>query len=236
MASGARRPVEKFADKQLKILWRKPISSGYSGPTVAGGRVYVTDRVVEPGQVERVHCFDAARPASRCWTHSYDCVYDRVGYTAGPRACVTHRRRPGLFAGHDGPFVLPSTPPPARCCGARIATPEYKIRMPIWGIAASPLVEDDLVIVQIGGEGACLVAFDKRTGDEKWRALDDNASYSAPIIIEQAGHRVLVCWTGDNVVGLDPAHGRSVIGSTPSSRPRWSSTSPRPCWRRTGCS
>ena len=63
---------------------------------------------------------------------------------------------------------------------------EYKIRMPIWGIAASPLVENDLVIVQVGGEGACLVAFDKRTGAEGWRALDDNASYSAPII-DRAG-------------------------------------------------
>ena len=45
--------------KQLKIAWRQPISSGYSGPTVAGGRVYVTDRVVEPKQIERVPCFDA---------------------------------------------------------------------------------------------------------------------------------------------------------------------------------
>ena len=79
--------------------------------------------------------------------------------------------------------------------------------MPIWGIAAAPLVDGDLVIVQIGGEGACLVAFDKRTGEEKWRALDDNASYSAPIMIEQAGKPVLVCWTGDNVVGLNPRSG-----------------------------
>jgi len=51
---------------------------------------------------------------------------------------------------------------------------EYKIRMPIWGIAASPLVEKGLVIVQIGGkDNACLVAFDKVTGEEKWRDLGD---------------------------------------------------------------
>jgi outer membrane protein assembly factor BamB len=43
---------------------------------------------------------------------------------------------------------------------------------------------------------------------EKWRALDDPASYSAPIIIQQAGRRVLICWTGTNVVGLDPATGK----------------------------
>jgi outer membrane protein assembly factor BamB len=85
---------------------------------------------------------------------------------------------------------------------------QYKIEMPIWGIAASPIVVGDLLIAQIGGEGACLVAFDKASGQERWRALDDRASYSAPILIEQAGKQVLVCWTGDNVVGLDPASGK----------------------------
>ena len=81
------------------------------------------------------------------------------------------------------------------------------IRLPIWGIAAAPLVDGELVIVQLGAEGACLLAFDKKTGAERWRALDDQASYSFPIIIQQAGRRVLVCWTGDNVVGLNPASG-----------------------------
>ncbi|MGD8500422.1 MAG: PQQ-like beta-propeller repeat protein, partial [Phycisphaerales bacterium] len=84
---------------------------------------------------------------------------------------------------------------------------EYKIRMPIWGIAASPSIEDDLVIVLIDSENACLVAFNRVTGKEVWRALSDRAGYSAPIVIEQAGKRVLVCWTGERVVGLDPSTG-----------------------------
>ena len=50
--------VEKFDAAQLPIRWRAPISSGYSGPTVADGRVYVTDRITKPKQMERVHCFD----------------------------------------------------------------------------------------------------------------------------------------------------------------------------------
>ena len=84
---------------------------------------------------------------------------------------------------------------------------DYKVRTPIWGIASAPLVDGELVIVQLGAEGACLVALDKKTGVERWRALDDQASYSAPIIIQQAGRRVLVCWTGNNVLGLNPASG-----------------------------
>ena len=87
---------------------------------------------------------------------------------------------------------------------------EYKIRMPIWGIAASPLVENDLVIVQIGGEeNACLVAFDKRDGAGAMAvATRITPRYSSPIVIEQAGKRVLVAWTGEHVVGLDPLSGK----------------------------
>ena len=48
----------------------------------------MTDRLVEPKQVERVHCFDG-KTGEPLWTHSYDCAYDKVGYTAGPRASVT---------------------------------------------------------------------------------------------------------------------------------------------------
>jgi outer membrane protein assembly factor BamB len=84
----------------------------------------------------------------------------------------------------------------------------YNIRMPIWGVAAAPLVDGDRVILHIGGsDGACLVALDKATGEEKWTALDEDASYSSPILVEQAGKRVLVVWTGESVSGLDPVTG-----------------------------
>ena len=50
--------IEKFPEQQIKLLWRTPISNGYSGPTAAEGRVYVTDRVESNG-TERVLCLDA---------------------------------------------------------------------------------------------------------------------------------------------------------------------------------
>jgi outer membrane protein assembly factor BamB len=197
--------VEKFADKELKIAWRQPIASGYSGPTVAAGRVFVTDRQVEPKQIERVLCFDE-KSGKPLWTHAYDCAYEKVGYTAGPRASVAIDGGRAYALGSMGHLhcldVSSGTVLWSKDCNEL-----YKIRMPIWGISASPLVEGESVIVQIGGEGACLVAFDKKSGEEKWRALGDNASYSAPIMVEQAGRRVMVCWTGDSVSGLDPVTG-----------------------------
>jgi outer membrane protein assembly factor BamB len=173
---------------------------------VAEGRVYVTDRVVEPNQVERVHCFDS-KSGQPQWSHSYDCAYRDVGYTAGPRASVSVDDGRAYSLGSMG-HLFCFDAASGKVLWNKDLNAEYKIRMPIWGIAASPLVENDLVIVQVGGEGACLVAFDKRNGAEAWRALADQASYSAPIMIEQAGRRVLVCWTGDSVVGMDAKTGK----------------------------
>jgi outer membrane protein assembly factor BamB len=199
--------VEQFDGPQLKLRWRAPVSGGYSGPTVAKGRVYLADRLDDPKQIERVHCFDS-QTGKPIWTHSYDCVYSGVRYVAGPRASVSIDEGRAYSLGTMGDLICFDAASGA-VLWKKDCLLEYQIQMPIWGIAASPLIEKDLLIVQIGGDGgACLAAFDKRTGQERWTALDDRASYSAPIIIEQAGQRVLVCWTGDSVAGLDPATGK----------------------------
>ena len=80
--------VQKFAASQLTPKWRVEVGTGYCGPTVANGRVYLTDRLTKPSESERVHCFDE-KTGSRLWSHEYDCPYGRIGYPAGPRASVT---------------------------------------------------------------------------------------------------------------------------------------------------
>ncbi len=199
--------AKKFDEQPLKARWRVKISGGYSGPTVADNRVYVMDRVIEPVKVERVLCFDAMT-GKEIWSRSYECRYSNVGYPVGPRASVTLDNARAYSLGTMGHFFCFDAAN-GEILWKKDLNKEYKIKMPIWGIAASPLVENDLVIVQIGGkDDACLVAFDKVTGKEIWSSLDDAASYSAPIVINQAGKRILVCWTGDRIVGLNPLNGK----------------------------
>jgi len=190
----------------LQVLWRTEVANGYCSPTVAEGRVYVTDRLTRPNPVERVHCFDAA-DGDPIWSHSYECRYVKVGYPDGPRASVTvDEGRAYALGAMAHLFCFDAAR--GDVLWKKDLKALYEIKIPIWGIAAAPLVEDDLLILHIGGKNACIVALDKVTGEEKWRALDDRASYSAPIIIEQAGRHVLVCWTGDSVSGLDPQTGK----------------------------
>jgi len=197
--------IEKFAGDHVPIRWRVPVGAGYSGPTIYQGRVYVTDRVDEPKQIERVHCF-AEDDGKKLWSHSYDCEYSKVGYVAGPRASVGCDDGRAYSLGTMG-HLFCFDAADGKILWAHDLNLEYQIQMPIWGITASPLIFEDLLIVQVGGKNACIVAFDKKTGVERWRALDDRASYAAPILVEQGEKKVVVCMTGDNVVGIDPKSG-----------------------------
>ena len=199
--------VQKFESRQLPAQWRTEIANGYNGPTVAKGCVYVTDRLTSPKEVERVHCFNAGT-GKEIWSYAYECKYQKVGYPDGPRAAVTIDDGRAYSLGSMGHFFCFDAAKGSVLWSKNLKI-EYEIKVPIWGIAAAPLVENNLVIVHVGGkDNACLIAFDKVSGEERWRALDDPASYSAPIIIEQAGKRVLVCWTGASISGLDPATGK----------------------------
>lgn len=194
---------ESLDADDLEKIWEVPVGTGYCGPTVSDGRVYLMDYI--EGNTERVLCFDAAS-GEKLWIHEYECEYN-VGYPTGPRASVLINEGRAYSFGTMGDLY---------CLDAysgkvlwQVRKGDYDIRVPVWGLSASPLIEKDLLIVQMGGvPDACLVAFNKVSGKEVWRALSDQASYSSPIVIEQAGIKVLVSWTGDNLVGLNPETGK----------------------------
>ena len=199
--------VERFETSELPVKWRVAIGSGYNGPTVAEGRVFVMDRVTQPAQQERVHCFNA-QTGETLWSYAYECLYERVEYKAGPRASIAICDSRAYSLGTMGHLHCLDAKS-GKMMWSHDCRQEYQTRVPVWGIAAAPLVEGDLVIVMVGGkDNACLMAFDRATGQERWRALRDGASYSAPIVIEQAAKRVLVCITDQRIVGLDPETGR----------------------------
>lgn len=202
--------LEELPDGPLPRAWTQPVGSGYSGPTVADGRVYLTDQVRE--NVERVLCFDAAT-GEPLWQHEYDAVYT-IGYRAGPRASVTVQDGRAFAVGAMGHFHCFDAAS-GEILWQRDLAADYDAAMPIWGITASPLVYGDLVIqVAAGQGGACVVALDVATGEERWRALDEPAGYSAPIVIRQGKQDVIVCWTGASISGLEPQTGE-VLWSVP---------------------
>jgi hypothetical protein len=197
--------LDRFPGETIPLRWSVPIGAGYSGPTVADGRVYVMDYVKDKSS-ERVLCLDW-KTGARLWETAYECSYEDFTYEAGPRASVTV---------HDGRAYALGAAGNLHCVDAvsgkvvwkRNLRREYRIRMPKWGIAAHPIIEGDLLITQIGGAGeACVVALDRNSGEEGWKAFPDEASYSPPIAIEQAGRRLIVIALGFRLVAFDPADG-----------------------------
>ncbi len=198
--------VEKFDSDELSPKWSVSIGSGYSGPTVSNGKVYVTDLIKKPSQTEGILCFDE-ETGTKLWEFRYPCEYTGVGYPAGPRASVVLVDGKAFSLGTMGNLFCFDAAK-GNVIWQKDLNKEYEIRMPTWGISATPLVIDNKIILQISGSNnACVIALNKDTGKEIWRNLEDIAAYSAPIIIEKNGVQVVVIWSENSVSGLNPVTG-----------------------------
>ena len=197
---------DDWPGQTLAISWRQPLGEGYGGVAVAAGRVYVMDRLVEPNEVERVLCFEAAT-GRRLWEHRYPVEYGQLSYGTGPRTTPTV----------EGDHVYTLGAMGHVCClesesGKPVWThdlvADHGARIPVWGLSASPVVYDDLVIVHPGSEpDGCLLAFRRQDGSKVWNALPDAAGYATPLVIESGGRQQLVCWTPSHVRSVAPESG-----------------------------
>ncbi|MBE0542180.1 MAG: PQQ-like beta-propeller repeat protein [Verrucomicrobia bacterium] len=212
--------LEEFPTNGLRFRWRTGIGSGYAGPAVAGGRVFVHDRKLAPDTANPSNPFDRGRiPGSErvlcldekdgrvVWTYEYDCPYT-VSYAAGPRATpVVHQGKVYTLGAEGHLHCLDAAT--GKVLWAREFTRDFDCKTPIWGFAGHPLVDGQKLICLVGGEGSVAVAFDKDTGKELWRALSAREpGYAPPMIYEFGGQRQLILWHPEAVNGLDPETGR----------------------------
>jgi len=210
--------VEKFPSGGPKILWRTPIAGGYSGPAVAGGKVFVTDFVRESGEAkndpgarpelkgkERVLCLNA-RDGAIVWKYEYDCPY-QISYPAGPRATPTVSGGKVYVLGAEGNLICLDAEK-GNVVWSKELKKEYKIEAPMWGFTGHPLVDGNKLICLVGGKGSVAVAFDKDSGKELWRALTaTEPGYCPPSIIDHGGKRQLLIWHPEALNSLNPETG-----------------------------
>jgi outer membrane protein assembly factor BamB len=188
-----------WSEEGPQRLWRAEVGPGYSGICVAEGKVYTMDR--PPGsEDERVVCFDAAT-GRLVWEHRYHAVYGNLDYGKGPRSTPTFAAGRLYTLGAVGHLHCLDAAT-GRVLWAKDLVAEEHAVIPQWGLAASPLVDGQQVIVHAGLPGGCYAALDAQTGQWRWRSGDDPAGYATPIVIEHAGVRQLVGWTPEHVVGL----------------------------------
>lgn len=198
----------------LKTLWRTPMGPGLSSPVVAQGRVFVTDvdthsQAKRPLALERVRCLDV-KTGQILWTYSYEAQYQDWAFD--PKNPTGPNATPLV---HDGKVYARGIAGELTCLSAmtgeviwrRNTTADYGVAE-LSGTTPAPLIEKDLLIAVIGGKpDACVVAFDKDSGKERWRALSDRWTYSSPVVLSAGGKRQLIVWTPEAITSLDPATG-----------------------------
>jgi outer membrane protein assembly factor BamB len=192
-----------------RILWRAPSGLGYASLAVTGGRLFTVVQD-EQDENEAALCLDANTGAT-LWKFSYPCVHilPDHGYGDGPRATPTIDGDRVYVLGAGGVFHCLNASNGALLWRHDLPTEfgEMPASQAYWGHCCSPLVEGRLVIVETRGRRGDIAAFDKRTGDLVWKALDDPAGYSSPIAVTLAGVRQLVFFSGAGLVGLSPDAG-----------------------------
>lgn len=220
--------IDKFPEGGPKVVWRAPVSAGYSGPAVANGKVFVTDRVLAegaknhtelfpqrpkagiPGQ-ERVLCFNEA-DGKLLWKHEYDCPYE-VSYPLGPRCTPAVDGDRVYTLGTEGHLICLNVAD-GKVVWSKELKKEYNVKAPLWGFSSHPLIDGNKVITLVGGDGSVAVAFDKNTGKELWKALSSmEPGYSPPVIYDSNGQRQVIVWHSEGVNGLDPETGKVLWGA-----------------------
>lgn len=201
--------VGPFPADGLKVTWRVPVGRGWSSPVVAKGRVYVTDlELAAPVAWERMLCLEEGT-GRRLWQHRYAAKYPEWAFApdaGGPRATpLVEGGRVYTLGALGALFCLEVAT--GQVVWERDLEKDYQVPE-FSGITGSPLIEDDLLILNIYGKpGACVVAFVKTTGEERWRALHDTFSYSTPAVLSAGGQRQLIVWSQEAVTALNPRTG-----------------------------
>jgi outer membrane protein assembly factor BamB len=187
----------------LTPLWKQPVGGGYASLAVAGGRAFT----IEQRRAEEVVAAYDVATGYEIWTHAWPGDFKEWMGGDGPRATPTW---------YDGRVYALGAEGELRALDATTGDGIWRVNILEdngvanlqWGMAASPLVFDDLVIVHPGApNGRSVVAYDRHTGARRWSSLDDKGAYSSPVLVTIAGRRQVLLITATRLVSLVPETG-----------------------------
>ena len=220
--------LEKWPTNGLKLLWQKEIGSGYSAPSIIGGRLVLHHRVNEK---ESVECFQAANGES-LWQYGYHSGFmDPFGYNNGPRCTPLLTSNRCYTFGAEGRLCCLDLAT-GKVIWHRETSKEWTVPEAFFGVGSTPLWEDNKLIVMVGGQpNSAVVALDAATGKTlwenggrtnwqgmptigwpgdapyQWSGDEKMASYSSPVAATIHGRRNILCLTRQGLMSLNPTNG-----------------------------
>jgi outer membrane protein assembly factor BamB len=188
-----------------KQVWKKQTGPGWSAPVVSSDKLLVFYRA---DNKEVLECLNATS-GKTLWTAAYPTTYqDDFGFDEGPRATPAIDGDKVYTLGAEGSLHAWNFNSGKELW--KIDTQkQFGTPKGFFGVACSPLVEGNEVIVNIGGKnGAGIIALDKSNGKLLWKATDAEASYSSPAPATIAGKRYVFFFNREGLVALNPADGK----------------------------
>ena len=196
-------------------LWQRDVGSGFSGPIALTERVVLHHRL---GNEEHLWSLDPVTGEEQ-WRFFYPTNYrDDFGFDNGPRSTPTAYR--GRLYAYGAQGVL-------NCLDLQTGRGIWRVDTRLllnapkgfFGLACSPLASGDELLLNVGGSGGNgIVAFDRLTGDIRWKASRDEASYSSPVAATIGGVRQAIFFDRQGLKAVELGTGR--IRSTWRWRPR----------------
>jgi outer membrane protein assembly factor BamB len=193
-----RQPIRLSWDG-LAAMWKKPIGGGRASFAVADGRAFT----IEQRQRNEVVVAYDVMTGRELWTNAWPERFSQwMGGGEGPRATPTWA---------DGLVFALGARGELRSLDAATGTLAWRTNILQdasaenlrWGMAGSPLIIGDAVVVLPGGaNGRSVAAYDRRSGRLLWTALDDKQAYVSPAQVTLLGVPQLLIVTGERLVGL----------------------------------
>lgn len=211
--------IKPWPNEGLKVVWHLPLGTGYGMPSISQGRLFQFDRV---GDKSRLRCLKSTT-GELVWTFDYTMEYeDSYGYNNGPRCCpVVDGDRVYTFGVEGMLYCLDVKT--GKVIWKVDTAKKYNVRQNFFGVGSTPIIDKDLLIVQVGGcakgneetpilklkgNGTGIIAFDKLTGKVKYETTDELASYASPVLATIQGRRWCFVFARGGLVGMDPATGK----------------------------
>ena len=195
--------------QSANLLWKAELPGpGSSSPIVAGNRLFVACYSGDANDAaRRLVCLDP-RTGKVAWARDVPSKLPeqagiREGHGYASSTPAADGERVYAFFGKSGVFAFDHL-------GSQLWQADVGSRTSGWGSAASPVLAGDLVVVNASVESESLVALDRRTGKEVWRAGGIRESWNTPILVSVGDRTELAVAVLGKVLGFDPRTGRQL--------------------------
>jgi len=221
--------LRSWPEQGPEVLWHVGVGIGYGGPVIKDGKIYLLDRDDKVGDIMK--CFDLSN-GKELWSYGYE--------APGSVQFPGSRSVPAV----DGDYVYScGVYGDLYCININTHKPVWNVNVwtdfggqpgsesgggfgggpgsfPTWAISQCPLVYGNLLIVASQAPEACVVAYNKLTGDVKWKTPSlGEVGYVSPAIVKIDGKDQVVMVTASGggrgkpvvpgkIVGIDPESGK----------------------------